>query len=225
MSEFLGNLAARALGLSAVARPRPAIFEARRAAPEPLALEPETVSMPQAGRADEAPRAPTRPRPTQPAKKVESQVRKPVPSAEAEADAPPVRAFPAEPPAARTRARVAPPPGDRPTNAQPVTERGVPVLPAAPPPERAEMPADTAIATTPSPRPTRAASEPTLAVRPSVPGRVKRDTAGPTVRVTIGRIEVRAVKAEEPPEPRKKPRQAPRISLDDYLGRERERTG
>ena len=45
------------------------------------------------------------------------------------------------------------------------------------------------------------------------------------MRVSIGRIEVRAVKVEEPPEPRKKPRQAPRISLDDYLGRARERAG
>jgi hypothetical protein len=54
---------------------------------------------------------------------------------------------------------------------------------------------------------------------------VERETPGPTVRVSIGRIEVRAVKADEPPEPRKKPRPAPRISLDDYLGRARERTG
>ena len=63
MSEFLGNLAARALGLSAVARPRPSIFEPRRATPGPLALEPETVSVPQAARAEEAPRPPTRPKP------------------------------------------------------------------------------------------------------------------------------------------------------------------
>jgi hypothetical protein len=85
------------------------------------------------------------------------------------------------------------------------------------------MPADRSSVTTPSPRPTRVASDASLAVRPSFPARVKRDTPEPIVRVTIGRIEVRAVKTEEPPEPRRKPRRAPRISLDDYLGRARER--
>ena len=99
------------------------------------------------------------------------------------------------------------------------------MLRAAPPPEPAEVPADTPMVTTPALRPTRAASESSLAVRPSFPARVKRDAPEPIVRVTIGRIEVRAVQAEEPPEPRKKPRRAPRISLDDYLGRARERAG
>lgn len=45
------------------------------------------------------------------------------------------------------------------------------------------------------------------------------------VRVTIGRIDVRAVKVEEPPEPRKKPRPGPRMSLDEYLGRVRDGAG
>jgi hypothetical protein len=225
MSEFLGNLAARALGLSAVARPRPSIFEPRRAAPEPLALEPEAVSVPHSARAEEAPRAPTRPKRNQPAREAESQARHPTPSAETEAEAPPVRALPAEMPAARTHARAAPPPGDGRTNAPAVAEQGVAVLRAASPAEPAETPADTAIMTTPSPQPTRVAPWPRLPVKPSFPVRVKRETPGPTVRVSIGRIEVRAVKAEEPSEPRKRPRQAPRISLDDYLGRASERAG
>ena len=225
MSEFLGNLAARALGLSAVARPRPSIFEPRRAAPEPLALAPEALSVQHAARADEAPRAPTRPKRTQPAREAESQARQPTPSEETETEAPPVRALPGEPPVARTPARAAPPPGDGPTNAQAGAEKTAALLRAASPAEPAEIPADTAIVTTPALQPPRVAPRPSLPVKGSFPARVKRETPGPTVRVSIGRIEVRAVKAEEPPEPRKKPRQTPRISLDDYLGRASERAG
>jgi hypothetical protein len=219
MSEFLGNLAARALGLSAVARPRPSIFEPRRATP--LALEPETVSVPHAARAEEVPP----PKRTQPAREAAPQARQPTPSVETEPEAPPVRALPAEMPAARTRARAAPPPSDGRVKATAVAEQGVGVLRAGSPAEPAEIPADPPIVTTPSLQPTRVAPRPSLPVKPSFPTRVKRDTSGPTVRVSIGRIEVRAVKAEEPPEPRKKPKQAPRISLDDYLGRARERAG
>jgi hypothetical protein len=224
MSEFLGNLAARALGLSAVARPRPSIFEPRRATPQPLALEPETVSVPHAARAEEASRPPTRPKRTQPAREAAPQARQPTRSAETEAEAPPVRALPAEMPAARTRARAAPPPGDGRMNAPAVAEQGTALLRARSPAEPAD-PADTPIVATPSLQPTRVTPRPNLPVKPSFPTQVKRDTPGPTVRVTIGRIEVRAVKAEEPPEPREKPKQAPRISLDDYLGRARERAG
>lgn len=223
MSEFLGNLAARALGLSAVARPRPSIFEPRRATAQPLALEPEPVSLPHAARAEEAPSPPTRPKRTRPAREGAPQARQPAPSAETEAEAPPVGALPAEMPAARTRARVAPPPGDGRVNAPAVAEQGVAVLRAASPAAPAGIPADTPIVATPSPQPTQVAARASLPVKPSFPTRIRRDTPGPTVRVSIGRIEVRAVKAEEPPEPRKKPKQAPRISLDDYLGGARER--
>jgi hypothetical protein len=41
----------------------------------------------------------------------------------------------------------------------------------------------------------------------------------PTVHVTIGRVDVRAVKADEPTERPKRSRPAPRMSLDDYLAR------
>ena len=225
MSEFLGNLAARALGLSAVARPRPSIFEPRRAAPEPLALEPETVSVPAPAGAEEAPRAPTRPKRPEAATDAESQVRQPTPSAATEAEAQPVRALTAEVPVARTRARAAPPPRERPTQAESGAEKTVAAPGAARSPGPAKMPAETTIATAPSPRPTSAAPRSSLPVKPSFPARVERETRGPTVRVSIGRIEVRAVKADEPPEPRKTPRPAPRISLDDYLGRARERAG
>ena len=225
MSEFLGNLAARAFGLSAVARPRPSIFEPRRAAPEPLALEPETVSVPAPAGAEEAPRAPTRPKRPEAATDAESQVRQPTPSAATEAEAQPVRALTAEVPIARTRARAAPPPRERPTQAESGADKTVAAPGAARSPRSVEMPAETTIATAPSPGPTLAAPRSSLPVKPSFPARVERETRGPTVRVSIGRIEVRAVKADEPPEPRKTPRPAPRISLDDYLGRPRERAG
>jgi len=64
-----------------------------------------------------------------------------------------------------------------------------------------------------------------LVAPPSLPVFARRDAAEPTVRVTIGRIDVRALKAEEPAEPPKKPKPAPRMSLDEYLGRPRERAG
>jgi hypothetical protein len=41
----------------------------------------------------------------------------------------------------------------------------------------------------------------------------------PAVRVTIGRIDVRAVKPDEPPKSRKKAKPAQRMSLDEYLAR------
>jgi hypothetical protein len=221
MSEFLGNLAARALGLSAVARPRPSLFEPRRAAPDPLALEPEAVSSPQASRAEEAPQAPNRRERTRSAREAEVQHRQPKPSVEIEAGVPPVRALPAERPPVRTRARAAPPLDDEPVNAPVFAETRA--RRAESPPESADVAAGRAIGAEPPVRPTRAAPEPSLAVRPSFPAELRRNAPEPTVRVTIGRIDVRAVKAEEAPEPRKKPRPGPRMSLDDYLGQTRER--
>lgn len=220
MSEFLGNLAARALGLSAVARPRPSLFEPRRTAPDPLALEPEAVSSPQASRAEEAPQAPNRREQTRSTREVEPQQRQPKPSVEMEAEAPPIRALRAQRPPVRTRARPAPPRGDEPVSTPILAETRA--RRAAPPPEPADVAAGQAIGAEPPVRPTRGAPEPSLAVRPSFPAELRRDAPAPTVRVTIGRIDVRAVEAKEPPEPRKKPRPAPRISLDDYLGRTRE---
>lgn len=221
MSEFLGNLAARALGLSAVARPRPSLFEPRRAAPDSPALEPEAVPVPQASRAEEASRAPDRRERTRSAREVEPRRRQPKPSVETEGEAPPVRALPAERPLVRTRAKAAPQPGDEPVNVPAFAETRP--RRAAPPPAPADVPADRAIEAKPRVWPTRAASGPSLDVRPSFPAELRRDAPEPAVRVTIGRIDVRAVKAEEPPEPRKNPRPTPRISLDDYLGRTRER--
>ena len=64
----------------------------------------------------------------------------------------------------------------------------------------------------PPPEPAVARPHPTVEVSPAPAG------PAPTVRVTIGRIEVRAVPPPAPPEPRPAPRSAePALSLDDYL--------
>jgi hypothetical protein len=52
-------------------------------------------------------------------------------------------------------------------------------------------------------------------VKPAVPVEEKAGTA-PSIRVTIGRVEVRAVMPLALPI-RPKPKAAPRLSLDDYL--------
>jgi len=58
--------------------------------------------------------------------------------------------------------------------------------------------------------------------RPSGPAReilalAKESSAARTIRVTIGRIEVRAVQPAPAPAPRRPVRPAPKMSLDDYL--------
>jgi hypothetical protein len=62
---------------------------------------------------------------------------------------------------------------------------------------------------------------PLLGSRPPRTTLRTRQEEPPTVRVTIGRVDVRAVTPEQPPEPKPKPRPAPRMSLDEYLSRER----
>lgn len=225
MSDYLGNLAARALGLSVVARPRPSLFDPMRAAPEPLALAPEAVATPRTAGTEEAPRTPTRRERTQPAGEVEPQPARPAPSAETEEEAPPVRALPAEQPLDRARTRASRARGDGPAGTPTVVETGVPHAAVPSRSEPAVTPPDRAIGTAAPVRPARSTPELGLAVRPSSPRLVGREAREPTVRVTIGRIDVRAVKVEEPPAPKKKPRPGPRMSLDEYLGRVREGAG
>lgn len=225
MSDYLGAMATRALGLSAVARPRPSLFEPRRAAPEPPVVEQEAVSAPQPLRAEEAPRA--RSERIRPASEIEPLKRRrqeePGPAAETGAAAPPLPSLPAEPPAVRPGAKAESPPSDRAAATPVVREAGARRTP--PPPEPAKAPPVGPIETTPAARPAQAAPEPTLAVSPSFPTLARRDAPEPTVRVTIGRIDVRAVRLVEPPEPRKKPRPEPGMSLEEYLDRTRGRTG
>lgn len=227
MSDYLGAMATRALGLSAVARPRPSLFESRRAAPEPLIVEQEAVSTPQPLRAEEAPRARARGERIRPASEIEPLERRrqeePGSAAETGAAAPPLPSLRAEPPAVRPGAKAESPPSDRAAATPVVREAAARRTP--PPPEPAKAPPVGPIETQPAARPAQAAPEPTLAVSPSFPTLARRDAPEPTVRVTIGRIDVRAVRPVEPPEPRKKPRPEPGMSLEEYLDRTRGRTG
>lgn len=72
----------------------------------------------------------------------------------------------------------------------------------------------------------RPTSQPPIVLRPQLRtlieqteqqgNEIKEDRAAPTIRVTIGRIDVRAVFAPPPPAQRARP-PAPALSLDDYL--------
>ena len=73
--------------------------------------------------------------------------------------------------------------------------------------------------------PSRDGAPPPLAVtrqRPSLEVPPAPTAAAPTIRVTIGRIEVRAAAPPAPPEPEPTHRPEPALSLDDYLKGRRE---
>jgi hypothetical protein len=197
MADYLTGLAARALGVATVVRPRPAArFESRP--PE----EQEAAS------AASPPGPPGSPAPARPAK---------TPSARVE---------PAERPAP-TAVRAA-----RAATAQPAQVdlelepalRDDAILPAArgAPPRRAARRGAAPGPTTAAPGRTDENAAPVVrpaarraAERPALrPEGASREP--PPVRVTIGRIEVRAV-ASPPPPPRPAPQRPEPLSLDEYL--------
>lgn len=214
MSDYLTSLAARALGVTDVARPRRSMFEPRRGAPEPVAAsEPARSS-----RLDEAPMerdegtsALTAPPPVL----APRQARRP-PSRAEEPPAPKTPAKPSrrEPLRASVRRRrlsaPAPPvaaPAAKPESAAPAQS------------EVEERSPDPVAASPPGSRRTDAQVAPTLllSARPPRGADPSEAASPPTVRVTIGRVDVRAVMPERQPEPKRQPRLAPRMSLDDYL--------
>lgn len=69
----------------------------------------------------------------------------------------------------------------------------------------------------------RVAPAPPVAPQPSrssVESEAQGPDAAPTIRVTIGRVNVRAVVSSKPKEPKREPaRPRPMLSLEDYLGR------
>jgi hypothetical protein len=231
MSDYFTRLAARALGTTEVARPRRSIFEPRRDAPGPLALEPEGVR----GR-DEAPgespgESPMRAAEPAPPRTQAVQVPR---RRQGETPAPPAEGTRLPAIASRRaseRSRPRPQPVPAPEAAAPRPAARMPRVPERPAEleaarpdaadrrpsarvlahERAEPP--------PLPPPLLAARPPP---RPALP---VKQASSPTVRVTIGRVDVRAVAAERQPKPRRKERPAPRISLDEYLGRARKDAG
>lgn len=228
MSDYLSNLAARTLGLTEGIHPRlPSLFE-----PSPATVrsgsEPPPWLGPDARSAEPIPTEPVR-EPTSAAG----------PRGELFGDA--VQPVPRRPTEARARhaggvaAGLAPTgglatdlPGDAPDGARPETSREQVIGPGLPDVGlRAEagprsgptilrpnefLPAvgartTTVVPQTPVPRPF---------VPPSSPASTARPEPGPAVRVTIGRVEVRAI--SPPASPLRQPRAAPpKPSLEEYL--------
>jgi len=212
MSDYLTNLAARALGVAIAARPRPSLFEPRRGVAEAPAPEPERAGV-----------EPSRTEPALPGRAPARRVEPPAVRPPAEPRRPPARESSPVPDGKRTprepkvpaqaliRRHTAPP-----APAEPPTSEAEPMAPV-PRGERAEV-------RSPHDRPARqlrlAPTEPAsvLTARPPRPPVPAREAEPSTVRVTIGRVDVRAVTPEQPP-PKRKPKPPPRMTLDEYLRR------
>jgi hypothetical protein len=221
MSDYFTNLAARALGMSVAVRPRPSLFEPRPGTADPPApSEPDRGGVERGARAlDVAAEAPPRRQPAEP-----EAVRKREGTSAPDGDPgpPPVAAPSRAPGRGRSRAETAPPrPAPHGAGHSASKGREVPAAlrePEAPRPAGRTQPAR-------QEEPGRAVAAPAIAARPPRPQLPPKDAPAPTVRVTIGRVDVRAVTPEQPPEPGRKPRQAPRMSLDDYLSRPGKQSG
>jgi hypothetical protein len=183
-TDYLAGLAARALGIAPIVRPRPAArFESQRLE------EHETASI------AASPDLPRRPAPSPLTT---------TPPAEAE---PAERADPAGPAAPAS-------PVERDLGSLPIGDEANLAAPDGQPSPRAAAPRGMTVA--PVPRAERAvAVVGTTAKRPSARAETPRREP-PPVRVTIGRIEVRAV-AQPPVPQRPAPHQPPPLSLDEYL--------
>jgi Meckel syndrome type 1 protein len=211
MSDYLGRLAARALGVGEVARPRRPLFEPRLGAVDPVALERPSAKAVQRSVEDPA-EVPVELEAR--VAQTEQETPDPVPAPESVAE--PARARPAPPelppPAEAERPRAEP--GGRPA------PRSRPPAPRARPAPHPDAPAEPAPATPAAAR----AVEPAPLLRPPPPPllRAHADTqaASPAVKVTIGRVEVRAVLPEPAREPRRRRPPVPkRMTLDEYLSK------
>jgi hypothetical protein len=212
MSDHLTRLAARALGLAETVRPRRILFEPQPVVPEQLA---------RSGRATEQrPPVPTVPaeevhpaepvvvpaEPHEEAARAEAVKPTPIAGEEREHASPqPLEApapAPSEPPPTLPRQAVKP---------EQAVARGKPAAPARLPADRRiEHVADVVA----QPVPLRSTRPEYRWLRPE-----REQEQPPTVRVTIGRVDVRAVAPEKPVE--RRPKQQPRMSLDEYLSRNR----
>jgi hypothetical protein len=222
MSDYLTRLAARALGTAELARPRRSIFEPRPGVPEPLALEPASARVEAEAQAESPERAaePAPPRRRADAEPRRARDQTPAPEAEGELRRPPApsRQVPRRP---RRRAQPVPAPAAEVASTDPMA-RG-PTAPERPPKLEAALPDAAGLG--PAARLTpqeRVEPPPLLAARPPPRAALPvKEASSPTVRVTIGRVDVRAVATEPSLKPRRKEKPAPRMSLDEYLGRAR----
>lgn len=214
MSDHLTRLAARALGLAETVRPRRTLFEPQRVMPEPTSsgdrdAEPipaatrspvaETRRADVVGASPGSPEQPARPERAEHVEPVETeQVSTPIdPSPEP----PPTRSEPVaslpEGPERREQAII-----------RHTTEQVIHAQAPADPPMRRTAPVVTRRAQLLGSRPPSRLEHPN-----------RESQQPPTVRVTIGRVDVRAVAPEQPAE--RRPKQTPRMSLDEYLSRDR----
>jgi hypothetical protein len=214
MTGYLTNLAARARGVSEVARARPSLFVPRRGI-EPLHAqaeaggleaqpEPEAVS-------EQSPKPPPHRKPAEPP--LSGRVGEEASAPEWDRGPPPVPQLPSTPRQVRRRIRPVLP---EPPPPAAVRKKTGPQAPASFEPLVSEQ--DAPVVTEPR---SPATPVPALLRPVRLPQRVlpTKQPPEPVVRVTIGRIDVRAVKPDESPKPRRKPKAAQPMSLDEYLAR------
>jgi hypothetical protein len=210
MTDYLGNLVSRARGLAVTVEPRvPSLYEPRA---DELAPELEEQPLTAADVAADTPVSPAatvqhleersaeRPGPKEPAREPPVAARSTGPDAEPKPQVP-----------ADARSRVVPPLEGTTSARRP--ERVEPVVTPVP----LELPTLPAGRGTAIVRPVvvRSASAAPPSSLPALP------EAEPAVRVSIGRVEVRAIATvQPPPAPRRTPPQ-PTLSLDEYLERRR----
>jgi hypothetical protein len=233
MTDYLEHLAARALGLADVVRPRLiGLFEPLDPSDTVVAAEPFEVqeierpsgrAMPPDPRSERQPSEPERAAPPAETAAPPRESDSPAVTA-ADVETPPARqaaAVPAPSPASSTPGRPPSWPGPRP----PAISQDPPTVAASPrrtaggpprsaPQSRLELPSP--------PRPPSALAPP----NGPEPRRGERDASSPaptapTIRVTIGRVDVRAL-AQPAPRPAA-PRRASAIALNEYLKQRRER--
>jgi hypothetical protein len=224
MSGFLASLAARCIGRERVLEPRRLLFEPREEPPLDAGsgLEPGAAHLTPA-QPPPAPREPAGPRPTTAA------TNPPTPRREARGDERRPGVAPAESVPRRRRPRAAEPVHVRDDVAPSPDARPEPLGPH-PVTVHVERPAprDAPASLVDMPRRVRAelaergpASRPDVMRPPLVAA--PRAPAGPDlVRITIGRVDVRAVHAPEEKAPVHAPA-PPRMTLDEYLARGRRR--
>jgi hypothetical protein len=203
VSDFVSRVAARAVGQAARAQPRlPSLFEQSGPGPAPLELVEETIApTPTSRRPAARAAAPERGRASEDSPAAPSPRLEPAPTA----PGPERRPFTASADSVRAASSSAQGESVEPAVAEPVAS----VPPASPIAPVAEQ-----VAAVAAPAQPIARAAPAPAPPPAAP-------AGPeqrSVRVHIGRLEVRAALQETPvvQRPREQPR-APELSLGDYL--------
>jgi hypothetical protein len=203
MADYLAGLAARALGVETVVRPRPAMrFEpqpgeepevARATEARPLEPRRAAAEVPATGPAAQPTSGELPPRVTDVEEALHGAPRVPPSPATPAVEAPErrgARSSTPAPPEARTTSQAAPPPAA--ARVEPAGERAAALV-----------------------RPTTRRRT----AAPAAPSHVATEL--PPVRVTIGRIEVRAVTPPAQTPPRPAPRGPAPLSLDDYLEQRR----